>query len=171
MGGEATKIKHLTLPFSHHFPPFRYSVLPGAGTSTLLSVFSTTTLGELPTTVSPVPPTNQVQTNSVPLVVGLTLGLLVLTVVVLCGVRHIYLQRGRRPIDVHSVSPFTGPPIRRSDQQPSIPPVLKGILQPARPPGAPMATVDPSISSRERGLGLPPSYETPSYDWRVDTAQ
>ena len=148
--------QHLTLPLSPHFPPCWYSVLPEPGTSTLPPSFSTTNLGELPTTVLPVLPTNQNQINKVPQVVGLTVGLLVLVVVVLCGVRHIYLRRGRRPIDACSVSPYTGPPIRRSDQQSSIPPVLKGVPQPARPPGAPMATVDPSMSSSEDGLEPPP---------------
>ncbi|SRR5258706_160870 len=122
-----------------------------------------------------VPPTNQFQnqTNRVPLAVGLTLGLLVLVVVILCGVRHIYLRRRRRPIDLdtHSVFPYTVPPIRRADQQSSIPQVGKGVPQPAQPPGAPMAVVDRSMSSSETGLGPPPSYQTPSYDWRADRAQ
>ena len=104
----------------------------------------------------PAPPTNQNQTNKVPLVVGLTFGLLVLAVTVLGGVRGIYLRRGRRPIDAQSISPYTGPPIRRYNQQSSMPQVRKGVPQPARPPGEPMATVDPSMSPRETGLGPPP---------------
>ncbi len=162
----------MTLPISHYFPPYSYSFLPEAGVSNLFLSFSTTSLGELPTTVPPVPPTNQIQAYRVPLAVGLTLGLLVLAVIVLCGVRHIY-RRGRRPIDpdAHSVSPYTIPPIRRADQQSSIQQVRKGVPQPARPYGASLATLDPTVYSGVTGLGPPPSYEMPMYDWRVDTAQ
>ncbi len=162
--------------------PYSYSVLTGASTSTLLSSFSTmtttlgelpTTLGESPTTVPPVTPTNQNQTNRVPLAVGLTLGLVVLAVVVFCGVTHIRRRRARRPVDLDapSVFPYNGPLTRQADQESGIPQDLKGVPQPAGPSAAPMVTVEPSISSSEAGLEPPPSYQTPSYDWRADTSQ
>ena len=170
--GEVTKIRHLTLHIFHHFPPCSSSVLPGAGTSTLSS-FSTTNSGELPATVLPVPPTNQNQTNRVLLAVGLTIGLLVLVVVVLCGICHIYRRRGRKTMDLntHSVSPYAVPPIRRTDQQSSIPQVRKGVPQPAPPSGGAMAAADPAMFPSVTGLEPPPSYVAPNYDWRAGAAQ
>ena len=77
------------------------------------------------------PPHQSKTTHRVPLTVGLTLGLLALGAVVLGGVGYIYRRRGRRPIDpdTHSVSPYTVPPIRRTDQQSIMRQVLKGVPQ------------------------------------------
>ena len=103
----------------------------------------------------------------------MTVGLLALVVVVLGGVGYIYRRRGRRSIDLDalSASPYTDPPIRRTDQQSGMPQVLEGVPQPTRLSGAPMSTVDLGMSSGVDGSGPPPSYETPTYDWRVDQAQ
>ena len=74
-------------------------------------------------------------------------------------------------LNTHSVSPYAVPPVRRTDQQSNIQQVRKGVSQPPQPSGGPMATVDPVIVSNVTGLGPPPSYVTPNYDWRADEAQ
>ena len=171
-----TKLKHLTLPISHCFPLLSYSVLPEEGTSTLPSSFSTTNFGAWPTDAPPVAPTNQNQTNNVPLAVGLTLGLLALVILVLGSVFSLYRRRrGRRRFgfDAYPVPPYTASSMmRRTDQQSSFPQDGKRPPPPARLSGPPMDTRDPDMFSNVSGLGPPPSYETPLplYDSRVGAA-
>ena len=113
---------------------------------------------------------NQIQAKGVPLAVGLTLGLLALVVGVLV---YLYRRRGRTLIhlDALLVSPYTIPSMRQVGQQSSLPQDGKRPPRPNRPSSAPMATGDPDVASSGTGLGPPPSYETPIYDWRVGVAQ
>ena len=120
---------------------------------------------ESPATGQPVPPTNQNQTNRVPLVVGLTLGLLALIVLVLGSV--CYLRRKRTTlidVDGQYISPYNIPPIGQPVQQSRFPRDRKFPPQPVRPSSA-------QLSSSGSMLGPPPSYQTPTYDWRVGTVQ
>ena len=143
-------------------PSILYSVLP--------KDFSTTSFEVLPTNVSPA---NQNQTNSVPLAVGLTLGLLALVVGVLCIVFYLYRRRGRTPIhpNVQPFSPNTVPPMRQADQRSSLPRGGKRPSQPARPSDTPIAMGDPAMHSGTSVLGPPPSYEAPVYDQSMDQVQ
>lgn len=177
------KITHLTFPVSHLFPPLSYSVLPGEGpstllsspllSSTLLSSFSTTSFSDLPTDIPLISPTNQIQTNKVPLAVGLTLGLLALIVSVLGRVCYRYHRRRRTPIhlDAQAVFPYTVSPMRQADHQSSSQQNSKGSSEPVRPFGAPMALDNPAMSLIGNEFGPPPSYENPMHDWRVGVAQ
>lgn len=156
-------MKLLTLPIPHCFPLLSYSVLLREGTSTLLSSSSTTNFGLLPTDAPPVGPTNQNQTNRVPLAVGLTLGLIALVIAVLGSV--FYLYRRRRWTQLHSDA-YRLPPY--TDQPLGLPQVDKRPPSLARLPGTPMATGDPGMPSNVSGLGPPPGYESPMYGRRVD---
>ena len=143
-----------------------YSVLPGNATSTLSST-STTSYEESPATGQPVPPTNQNQTNRVPLVVGLTLGLLALIVLVLGSVCYLRRRKRRTLIDVdgqYVVSPYNIPPMRQPVRQSTFPQDRKLPPQPVQPSNA-------ELSSGGSMLGPPPSYQTPTYDWREGTVQ
>ena len=132
----------------------------------------------LPTDAPPVAPTNQNQTNNVPLVVGLTLGLLAFVILVLGSVFSLYRRRRVRgwtqfDFDAYPVPPYTTPPMmRRTRRKSNFPQDGKRPPPPARLSGPPMAMRDPDVFSNVSGLGPPPSYETPLpwYDWRVDAA-
>ena len=154
-------------------PSLSYRVLPDDDTSTPLLSFSTTSSGELPTNGQPAPPNDQHHINRSLLAVGLTLGLLALVVTVLGSVYYLY-QRKRRTLielDGHSVSPFTNPPMRQAGHQSSVPQDGKRPPPPAPPSNVPTATGDPAVALSGSGLGPPPSYESPIYDWRVGMAQ
>ena len=150
-------------PDTHSLPSFSYSVLPENATSTLSSTMS---YEESPATGQPVPPTNQNQTNRVPLAVGLTLGLLALIVLVLGSVCYLRRRKRRTLIDVDGqyVSPYNIPQMRQPVQQSSLPQDRKRPPQPVGPSSA-------ELSSSGSTLGPPPSYQTPTYDWRVGTVQ
>ena len=151
--------KPLTLPISNCIPKILpYSVLDHV-TSTQLS---------LPTEVQPVAPANQSQTNRVPLAVGLALGLLTFVVGAISSVYYRYRRRRRTPVVLDSppvsISPYIVPPMTQADPQ------SQGGKRPpqlAPPPGAPVDTGDPHMSSHVSQLGPPPSYDSPVHGWRV----
>ena len=127
------------------------SALPLTTATALPSTTATAT-----TTTSPQSaPSNR--SNTVPLAVGLTLGLLAFAALVFAGIFYLPGRRRRTPTDVgaHTVLPTTqvhpqwGPV--RHGQQPS---------KPIRPAGVEvtMATSDPTASFGGTELGPPPSY-------------
>jgi hypothetical protein len=121
----------------------------------------------------PVVPTNQNQTERIPLAIGLTLGLLALVIGALGSVWYLRRRRRMTVVDLAEspVPPYT---VRQAIQPASFPQLGKRPPQPALPSGTASSTASPSIFSpvtTESGLGPPPSYENPMHHQRVDPAQ
>jgi hypothetical protein len=106
------------------------------------------------------------KSSTVPLAVGLTLGLLALATLGAFGLSR---RRRRRSTDsdAHPASMGTISGTTQVDQQLDWPRYRKHSVQPIYPPCAPMITGDSTMSSVITELGPPPSYESPLYDGRV----
>jgi len=121
----------------------------------LLPSTSTTSFTALETESQPA--TSISKANLVPLAVGLTVGLVAVVIVVLCGACYLYRRRRTRgtPIDpnlnAYQASPYTLSPITPFDQQ-----LTQSQDRKRRPPDVPMVTRLFAFSE----LGPPPSYRS-----------
>jgi len=108
------------------------------------------------------PATSTSKTDLVPLAVGLTVGLVAVLVVVLCGACYLYRRRrtSGTPIDpdlnAYHASPYMLSPITTSDQQLSRSQDRKRRPQTTRQSDVPMGTRPFAFPE----LGPPPSYRS-----------
>ena len=102
------------------------------------------------------------KSNTVPLAVGLTLGLFAIVTAILGGIWYLNRRGQKRStdLDAHLPSPYAVPPVTQANQQSDLSREHKRHPQPTRQPGAPMVTGDTIISFGVTEFGPPPSYET-----------
>ena len=160
------------------------SILRDEDASALLSTTSATTfttslasdasVSASPTEAQAVAFTNKPYT--VPLAVGLTLGLLAL-IVLIFGCRFYLLRRRRKtfpvpdaqPVSQHPVPPVMTQPAQ-SHSRSSWVRYDKRLAQPSRSSGVVMVQGDRPMSVDEAELGPPPSYDGRRHDESMDTA-
>jgi len=147
-------------------PPFRallrlYSVLRGNNASTTLPTTSATDFTALPQQATP--------TSKVPLVVGLTTGLLAIAIAIIGGLWYLNRRRKRRltNLDVHPVDSYTVPPMTQANQRSALPRDRKRAPDPTQ-----YSRVSTDMSPLDLSeFGPPPSYRGPEPDGSVDTAE
>jgi len=161
-GSKSADLSKADFPFPPLFAFFLWSnsVLREADASMLLPSTSATSFTSLATESQPA--TSISKANLVPLAVGLTVGLVAVVVVVLCGACYLCRRRRTRgtPINpnlnAYPASPYTPSPIPTFDQQLSRSQDRKGHPQITRRSDVPMVTRPFAFSD----LGPPPSYRS-----------